>query len=132
VVTRGTMADKLRVVLRHWKSVAHQPGLPSLAPEALYLSLLDRAVAGRQAVTAARCVVLAAYAARDAVVHEDPSVSRDVVARFTADWLGLRPTDAPGGRSSCRTHNVGLAFGAGPRFRPFPRRGVRTRRSRRP
>ncbi|GIM97157.1 hypothetical protein [Paractinoplanes toevensis] len=41
---------------------------------------------------AAGCAVRAAYHARDAVVHQDPLVSREVVAEFAERWLGLRPT----------------------------------------
>ncbi len=44
------------------------------------------------AVAAAQHAASAAYKARDAVVHEDPSVSREAVARFTSAWLGFRPT----------------------------------------
>jgi hypothetical protein len=42
---------------------------------------------------AAGCAVRAAYHARDAVVHQDPSVSREVVAAFAERWLGLQPTE---------------------------------------
>jgi hypothetical protein len=45
-----------------------------------------------RAVAAAQHATSAAYKARDAVVHEDPSVSREVVARFTSTWLGFQPT----------------------------------------
>jgi hypothetical protein len=46
-----------------------------------------------QAIAAAQHPTVAAYAARDALVHEDPSVSRDTVARFAGTWRGFRPTD---------------------------------------
>ena len=45
-----------------------------------------------QAVAAAQHATSAAYKARDAVVHEDPRLSREAVARFTSAWLGFRPT----------------------------------------
>jgi hypothetical protein len=45
-----------------------------------------------QAVAAAQHATSAAYNARDAVVHEDASVSREAVAGFASAWLGFRPT----------------------------------------
>jgi hypothetical protein len=45
-----------------------------------------------QAVAAAQHATSAAYNARDAVVHEDASVSREAAAGFASAWLGFRPT----------------------------------------
>src|SRR5262249_29932339 len=63
-----------------------------LTAMAEWLASGDR-VRPRQAVAAAQHATAAASAARDSLVHEHPSVSRDTVARFTSTWLGFQPTD---------------------------------------
>lgn len=70
--------------LSRWSYVAVLDGLDE--------AYLGERVCPLQAVAAAQHATSAAYKTRDAVVHEDPSVSRDVVARFTSAWLGFRPT----------------------------------------
>lgn len=76
-------------LLKHWNRVSRTDPVPSLLFETLTISLAQQLVVG-----SARCAVRAAYLARDAVVHQDPELSRSVVARFAEKWLGLRPTDA--------------------------------------
>jgi hypothetical protein len=83
--------DSRKVVrlLKHWNRVSRSDAVPSLSGETLPVRLTRQLAEG-----SARCAVRAAYLARDAVVRQDPKISRPIVARFAETWLGLRPTDA--------------------------------------
>ena len=77
--------------LSRWSDVA------DCIPLVIVLDGLDEACLEKrafpvQAVAAAQHATSAAYRARDAVVYEDPSISRDAVARFASAWLGFQPT----------------------------------------
>jgi hypothetical protein len=94
--------------LRHWSDVAGcvvLDGLDKTCAEEPHMSAgrwrptessrrwaSARIACPLQGVAAAQHATSAAYKVRDAVVHEDPSVSREAVARFTSAWLGFRPT----------------------------------------
>lgn len=87
----GVYAKLLTDSLSRWASIAGR------MPLICVLDGLDEARPAErpcplQAIAAAQHASSAAYKARDAVIHEHPSVSRDEVARFTSTWLGLRPT----------------------------------------
>jgi hypothetical protein len=87
----GLVSKLLSDSLSRWSDVAGRiPVVPVL--DGFDEAWLEERVCPVQAVAAAQHATSAAYRARDAVVHEDPSVSRDMVARFTSTWLGFRPT----------------------------------------
>jgi hypothetical protein len=75
-------------LLKHWRRIE----LPA-SPVEFDRLVVTLHVPDLVARAAARCAVRAAYHARDAVVHHDLSISRPIVARFAARWLGLSPTD---------------------------------------
>jgi hypothetical protein len=92
-VTGSVLEQELTSLLSHWDEVAY--GLPPISE---LLQRPGRLTTQDQhgalcAVAVARQAQHAAIQARDAVINRPWPDFKEAVARFTEDWLNLRPTD---------------------------------------
>jgi len=85
---QGDHTRRLIRLLKHWNTTAADARAPSL-----WFSM-PIIVPRQTAPEVASRAIRAALDARDRVVHDDPTDSREAVAGYVSKWLGLRPTPA--------------------------------------